>query len=212
MHAVRDLEELIPIPVLILDRGGHGRGITTGRAGNEGRGDLPGDELVALRGEQHAVTGQRRSGGTVGFLAAGKEVDEHQLAGGGDFLDDLGVEGDVRVDGLGGRGALRSGAFFERQRGEQDDLRGGFAVIHLLGGVIEPAIELSPEGGDTGGALERFGITEPSDDHVSLETREPLVRRLGETGAGMAGAPEILRLGKRIELLGTRESIGRVAT
>ena len=72
------------------------------------------------------------------------------------------------------------GGDVERARGDQHDLRGGLAVVFLLGGVVEPGFELSLEGGDALLALERLGIAEPREDHVGLETGQPLVGRLRE--------------------------------
>ena len=191
VDAIRHLGELLPIPVLIVDRDGE-RGEVDLGGGTPGKGavdERPGDV----------------------DLAGGVEIDERELAGGRDFLDGLSVKGEVRVDGGGRSGALRGGGDVERARGDQHDLRGGLAVVFLLGGVVEPGFELSLEGGDALLALERLGVAEPREDHVGLETGQPLVGRLGEPGAGMAGAPEVLGLGERVELLGAREGERRVA-
>ena len=154
--------KLLPIPVLVLDGGGDGGELTLRGAGGEKGGQLSGQQFLPGRLEDEAIAGQRSLGRTIELLALGEEVQTDQTTGRGDFLDGLGVKGEVRIKGLGGFSPLGGRPLIQSQGRNQHHLRGGLTVVLLTRGMLEPAFEVGPEGGHSGGALEGLGITEPT--------------------------------------------------
>jgi hypothetical protein len=74
VDAVGNLMKLFPIPVLVLDGGGDGGGLTLRGASGEKRGQLSSQQFLPGRLEDEAIAGQRSLGRTIEFLALGEEV------------------------------------------------------------------------------------------------------------------------------------------
>ena len=201
MHAVEDRVVGVPHVVLHLHRGVDEGFIGLGsarRGAEEAIGEELSHEAVTEVGGRKAVDGVGRLALAVGGEGGVEEVDVGDAMLLGHALHGGGVEFQVSVLLLAIREVAVGGEVFESDRRDEDEARGGLAVVSPGEGMRDEGVNLGFIVGGAARAIEGLVVTEERDDRVGLQVEEPLIRRGEETFAVVLGV-------FGMELVGTRK-------
>ena len=212
VDAVEDRVVRVPHVILHFHRAVHQGFVGLGDAGRgaeEAVGEQLGDLAVAEVGRGEAVDSVRRLALAVGGESRVEEVDvgDAMLLGGAFHRGDVELEVGVFLLAIGQ--IAGGGEVLEGDRRDEDEARGGLAVVSPGERMRDEGIDFGFVVRGTAGPVEGFVVTEERDDRIGLEVVEPLVRRGEKALAVMLGV-------FGVELLGAREGpltgAGRVRT
>ena len=129
------------------------------------------EPTIAFIGQRYPVDGLILSFGIIAFLAGAKRIDESYTVEFGDALHRGGVGGEILVffDAVGQ--VLRGREILERDGRNEDEARGGRAVVGLAERVLHEGIELGFVEGKTSGPVEGFVEAEESEESIGPDLR-----------------------------------------